>query len=83
VERLKGTGTLECVVQSLPLAPGDYWIKLGLAVLSDEVDEVERVLRFTVTECDAFGDGRGFHRGLVIAPSQWSYAPPVAHVENA
>ncbi len=74
VEKLLGTGTLDCVVEQFPLAPGDYWIKLGLSVLSDEIDEVERALRITVTECDAFGEGRGFHRGLVVAPSQWTFA---------
>ena len=72
--RLQRPGTLDCVVPQLPLAPGDYWIKLGLAAVPDEIDEIERVLRFTVTDGDAFGQGRGFHRGLCVAPSQWAFA---------
>jgi lipopolysaccharide transport system ATP-binding protein len=71
--RLEKPGTLDCVVESLPLAPGDYWIKLGIAAVPDEIDEIERVLRFTVTEGDHFGSGRGHHRGVCVAPSQWKF----------
>jgi hypothetical protein len=71
LERLHGKHVVECEVPMLPLAPGDYWLKLGLAMHGDELDEIERALRFTVTEGDAFGDGRGFHRGLCVAPSVW------------
>ncbi len=73
MERLQVAGVLECRVDKFPLAPGDYWIKLALSAVPDEIDEIERVLRFTVTESDAFGEGRGFHRGLCIAPSQWTF----------
>jgi lipopolysaccharide transport system ATP-binding protein len=71
--RLQQSGVLECVVESLPLAPGDYWVKLGLAAVPDEIDEIERALRFTVTEGELFGSGRGHHRGLCVTPSQWSF----------
>jgi hypothetical protein len=71
--RLQQPGVLECVVESLPLAPGDYWVKLGLAAVPDEIDEIERALRFTVTEGELFGSGRGHHRGLCVAPSRWSF----------
>jgi lipopolysaccharide transport system ATP-binding protein len=73
--RLHESCTLECVVDSLPLAPGDYWVKLGFAAIPDEIDEIERAMRFTVTEGEMFGSGRGHHNGLCVAPSQWSYAP--------
>jgi lipopolysaccharide transport system ATP-binding protein len=71
LERVKGRHVLECLVPMFPLAPGDYWLKLGLAVHDDELDEIERALHFTVTEGDAFGDGRGFHCGVCVAPSRW------------
>jgi lipopolysaccharide transport system ATP-binding protein len=71
--RLQQPGVLECVVESLPLAPGDYWVKLGLAAVPDEIDEIERALRFTVTEGELFGSGRGHHRGLCVTPSRWSF----------
>jgi len=71
--RLEKAGTLDCIVEMLPLAPGDYWIKLGLAAVPDEIDEIERALRFTVTEGDLFGSGRGHHRGLCVVPSHWKF----------
>ena len=71
--RLQEPGVLDCVVESLPLAPGDYWVKLGLAAVPDEIDEIERALRFTVTEGDLFGSGRGHHQGLCVAPSVWTF----------
>lgn len=74
IERLHGAGTLDCIIERFPLAPGDYWVKLSLGTLDDEIDDVERALRFTVTECDAFGEGHERHTGLVVAPSQWSYS---------
>jgi lipopolysaccharide transport system ATP-binding protein len=73
--RLEQPGVLECVVESLPLAPGDYWVKLGFAAVPDEIDEIERALRFTVTEGELFGGGRGHHRGVCVAPSTWSFQP--------
>jgi lipopolysaccharide transport system ATP-binding protein len=71
--RLEKPGTLDCVVDMLPLAPGDYWIKLGFASTPDEIDEIERALRFTVTEGELFGSGRGHHRGLCVIPSKWNF----------
>ena len=71
--RLQTPGVLDCVVESLPLAPGDYWVKLGFAAVPDEIDEIERALRFTVTEGELFGSGRGHHHGACIAPSQWRF----------
>jgi lipopolysaccharide transport system ATP-binding protein len=79
--RLQEPCSLECVVECLPLAPADYWVKLGFAAVPDEIDEIERALRFTVTEGDLFGAGRGHHRGVCVAPSKWSFrsvSEPVA-----
>jgi lipopolysaccharide transport system ATP-binding protein len=70
--RLAEPCVLDCVVEALPLAPGDYWIKLGFAAVPDEIDEIERALRFTVTEGEVFGSGRGHHRGVCVAPSKWN-----------
>jgi lipopolysaccharide transport system ATP-binding protein len=73
--RLQAPCVLDCVIESLPLAPGDYWVKLGFAAVPDEIDEIERALRFTVTEGDLFSSGRGHHRGACVAPSKWSFVP--------
>ena len=72
IESLEGPCELECRVDRFPLAPGEYWMKLGLATVGEEIDELERALIFTVVEGDAFGDGRGHHRGVCVAPSRWS-----------
>jgi lipopolysaccharide transport system ATP-binding protein len=74
LRRLEEPCVLECVVESLPLAPGDYWVKLGFAAPPEEIDEIERALRFTVTEGDLFGAGRGHHRGVCVADSKWTIA---------
>ena len=71
--RLQAPGVLDCVVEALPFAPGDYWVKLGFSATPDEIDEIERALHFTVTEGDLFGSGRGHHRGLCVAPSKWNF----------
>lgn len=74
IERLDGKATLDCIVDPFPLAPGDYWVKLNLGTLDDDLDEIERAMRFTITECDAFGEGHERHRGLAVAPSQWKFS---------
>jgi lipopolysaccharide transport system ATP-binding protein len=83
LERLTGQGVLECTVDKFPLAPGDYWLHLCLYSNPDDIDEVFRIKRFTVTDGEAFGEGHGIHpgrhRAVCIAPSQWTYvgqAPP-------
>jgi len=72
LERLEGACEVECRVESFPLAPGEYWLKLGLAAADVELDDVERALPFSVQNGDAFGEGRGIHRGVCVAPSTWT-----------
>ena len=72
IERLSGPTEVECRVETFPLAPGDYWVKLGLATVGEELDEIERAVFFSVLNGDAFGEGRGIHQGICIAPSTWS-----------
>ena len=72
-DRITGRSMLDCRVDRFPLAPGDYWIKLTIEMVPDEVDEIDRVLRFTVTNGDAFGSGRGWHTGLCVTPSEWAF----------
>jgi lipopolysaccharide transport system ATP-binding protein len=71
MDRVSGGCEIDCCVEHFPLAPGEYWIKLGLAASDVCLDDVERVLHFSVTNADAFGEGRGIHRGLCVAPSTW------------
>ena len=72
LEHVEGQVTVDCKVQHFPLAPGEYWLKLGLRSLVAEVDEIERATHFSITNADKFGEGRGIHQGLCVAPSQWT-----------
>ena len=72
LDRIEGSCQIDCRVAHFPLAPGEYWIKLGLRSQVAEIDEVERVMHFTVTNADKFGEGRGIHQGLCVAPVQWT-----------
>jgi lipopolysaccharide transport system ATP-binding protein len=72
LDHVEGQVTVDCKVQHFPLAPGEYWLKLGLRSLVAEVDEIERVMHFSVTNADKFGEGRGIHQGLCVAPVEWT-----------
>jgi lipopolysaccharide transport system ATP-binding protein len=71
--QLSGKGTISCRVASLPLAPGEYTIKLALSERTEEIDVIERALSFEVINSDGFGDGRGYLSGLCVARSEWTY----------
>ncbi len=58
------------------MAPGEYWLKLALSATGSEIDTVERALHFSVVNGEVFGEGRGFQRGLCVAPSRWALAEP-------
>ena len=60
-----------CTIPQLPLPPGQYTMKLAIAENGQELEAIEGVVPFTVVESDAFGEGRGFHRGVCVAPSEW------------
>jgi lipopolysaccharide transport system ATP-binding protein len=75
LDKVEGACRIDCRVANFPLAPGEYWIKLGLRSAVAEIDEVERVMHFTVINADKFGEGRGIHQGLCVAPAQWTVNP--------
>jgi homopolymeric O-antigen transport system ATP-binding protein len=74
ITRVEGRCELECLVRAFPLAPGDYSVKLALSINGHDVDSIERAITFSVVNAEAFGEGRGFHRGVCLAPSEWSCA---------
>ncbi len=79
IESIEGWCFVDCKIPGFPLAPGDYTVKLDIAARGeDELDCEERALHFTVVDGDAFGEGRGFRRGVCVAPSIWSRAPVVS-----
>jgi lipopolysaccharide transport system ATP-binding protein len=74
IERLEGRDWVDCRIAELPLAPGDYWVKVALSTGECQIDAEDRALHLTVVDGEMFGEGTGFHRGVCIAPSSWSLA---------
>jgi lipopolysaccharide transport system ATP-binding protein len=72
ISHLAGHCEVDCRIPHLPLSPGDYCVKLALSISGCELDCVEKALHFSIIDADAFGEGRGHHRGLCIAPSIWT-----------
>jgi lipopolysaccharide transport system ATP-binding protein len=72
IPEVAGDCTVDCQVECFPLAPGDYWLKLSILSMGNELDSIEQALHFSVNNGEAFGEGRGFHRGFCVAPSRWS-----------
>jgi len=63
---------IRCRIPRFPLAPGEYSVKCALAQLGHEVDSVENAVHFMVADGNAFEAGRGFHRGVCVAPCEWT-----------
>ena len=71
ISTLSGITEVTCVIENLPLPPGDYFIRLRLARFAEDLDEADRVVMFTVTDADTFGDGWGARGGVCVASSRW------------
>lgn len=72
ISRVEGRCDLECLIRTFPLAPGSYSLKLALSVNAHDLDSIDRAITFSVVDAEAFGEGRGFHRGVCVAASEWS-----------
>jgi lipopolysaccharide transport system ATP-binding protein len=71
IDDVYGGCAVDCIGPEFPLAPGTYSVRLALAKGREPLDVLERALRLTVVDADLFGQGRGFHRGVCVARSQW------------
>jgi lipopolysaccharide transport system ATP-binding protein len=74
IPQLNAPSVLECYIPMLPLAPGEYWVKLGLW-RGQYIEQVEHAVRFTVRDADTFGDGWGADKGVCVTPSTWTLGP--------
>ena len=72
ISKLFGKHIVECCIPDFPLAPGEYVLKLVLSENREELDTLESVVPFTIADGETFGEGRGHHRGVCVAPSFWS-----------
>lgn len=77
IAALDGPVVVECRIPMLPLAPGEYWVKLGLW-RGEYIEQVDHALRFTVRSADTFGDGWGAAiggaTGVCVSTSTWTLA---------
>jgi len=72
MERLHGKCEVTCVVDSIPLMPGEYVLNFGLWKGAGYIDLVDGNITFIVQNGDTFGDGWGAHAtGVCVAPSRW------------
>lgn len=67
-----GSQKVECSIEHFPLAPGSYVGRFVLTERNEEIDTADNALIFSISDAAAFGEGRGFHRGVCVAPSKWS-----------
>ena len=63
---------VNCEIPNLPLAPGVYSARVVATSSGQQLDAVDHAVSFTVEDGDPFQEGRGFHRGVCVAQSNWS-----------
>lgn len=63
--------SVHCRIPRLPLVPGAYNIKIVLSDHDRELEVLEPILPFSVTDGQISGEGRGFHAGVCVASSTW------------
>ena len=70
---LQGQGQISCLIESLPLAPGRYFLTLGCASRGQQLDYLERVGYFDVSEADFFGTGKlpPPTHGKILVKAEW------------
>jgi lipopolysaccharide transport system ATP-binding protein len=68
--------TLDCHVPSLPLAPGEYSVKLVVTETGEDVDVLEEAFGFKVLTTDYYGTGRlpTATQGVFLCRADWSFA---------
>lgn len=60
-----------CAVPEFPLGPGEYTLSITLLESKGTLEVLPEIALFEVVDGDAFGEGRGFHKGLCVARSEW------------
>jgi len=77
-----GTSEISCVIEHLPLPPGEYFLRLGLIHGTEYLDDTSPSIMFTVSNADTFKDGWGARRGICVAGSRWKAVSVFADPEE-
>ena len=78
IKSLSGMAEVSCVIEHLPLAPGEYSLHLRILQGPLRLDETGCVLPFVVRDADTFKDGWGARKGICVAASRWKTESKVA-----
>jgi lipopolysaccharide transport system ATP-binding protein len=73
IGEIPGASTVYCRIPNFPLGPGQYVVRLALLETRQRLEVVDGALLFHVVDGKCFGEGRGFDRGVCIAPSFWGH----------
>jgi lipopolysaccharide transport system ATP-binding protein len=74
IGRLTGRSFVRCTISSLPLAPGDYPLKVALSSETKDLEVLENEFRCRVLQTDFYNNGKlamNGHGSLLIR-SQWT-----------
>ncbi len=77
-----GMSEISCVIEHLPLPPGEYFLRLALSRSAEHLEETPPAIMFTVTNADTFKDGWGARRGICVAGSRWKAVSVFADTEE-
>ncbi len=81
---LRGRGTLDVIVPSLPLLAGDYWLDVAVARLRQgRYLELNDLVFLTVRNHDIYHSGSFPNRGLVVIPHRWLHRPAAGPLQDS
>lgn len=69
---VSGQVTLECLVPSLTLMPGEYLIFLYVDIGHERKDAINDAWMLSVLESDYYGTGRAPFSGVFVLPHRWT-----------
>jgi homopolymeric O-antigen transport system ATP-binding protein len=72
-EELSGERTIACEIPSLTLMPGDYKLRVALAIGNTEADAVDDAARLTVVPGDYYGTGKLPQSGAFVLAQRWRF----------
>jgi lipopolysaccharide transport system ATP-binding protein len=69
---VEGSAVIECALESLPLRPGEYSLKLSASQNGSPIESLNEAIRITIADGELFSGGHRFHSGTCVAKTSWS-----------